>query len=67
MNDQQDYSVEITLDDGDARNRILDNAVGLHGESMPINSTESNLEVNDEYPSVSPVVPVSCSADSTRD
>jgi len=59
VNDQQDYPVDIALDDGDARNRIPDNAVGLHGESTPNNLTGSNLEVYIECPSVSPVVPVS--------
>jgi len=51
--------VKVELDDGDVRDQLPANAVGLQAESTPIDSTRSNQEVRKECPSVSPTTPVS--------
>jgi len=59
VNAQWNCPVKVELDDGDVRDRFPASAVGLQAESTPIDSTGSNPEDHGEFPSISPVAPVS--------
>jgi len=59
VNAQSNCPVNIELDDGDVKDQFPASAVGLQPESTPVDSTGSYPEDRVEFPSVSPVTPIS--------